>query len=162
MNPLQRFWQARQPRERIILGLGGGILLIALVYAEIWHPIATALTQLQHSVPALRSAAQQLQIDARQAKTLKTQNPVSNASNDIGDLLRQSASNHQLNITNLQQNNDGHWQLQIAAADFQSLITWLAELQKRHGLRVTATQITAADTQDKQVSAKISLSAGQP
>ena len=161
MNALQRFWQARQPRERRVLGLGAGILLIALAYAEIWYPIASKLTQLQHSVPQLRHAAQQLQIDAKQAKALKAQSPVSSNS-DIGELLRQSASRHSLNISAPQQDPNGDWQTQLAAADFQSLMAWLAELQKRHGLRVISSQIAAAQTPDSQVSAKISLHAGQP
>lgn len=137
---LTSFWQARNPRERLVLGLGGGILLIALGYAEIWLPIERALQSLEHSVPALRSAERQLQIDARQAKTLLRQGNHSAAN---ADLIRQSANSRGLSLDVLESDPNGHWRLQLADADFQALIAWLAEMQKRHGLRLSSAVIEA-------------------
>lgn len=158
------FWQARNTRERWIIGLGVPLLLLSLLYAYLWMPINKERHQLRRQVPALMQDKQKLVAEAQEVKTLKAQVPAQTAATGGSDpltLARQSAGSAGLGQVQLTPDNAGG--IQVAAPDlpFDALMRWLGQLQSQYGLRVVSAQISALPKARGHVKVQITLNGGR-
>lgn len=53
-NVFKEYWQGLQPRERLILGLGGVLVFLIFFYALIWQPWHKAISFMETSVQPMR------------------------------------------------------------------------------------------------------------
>ncbi|WP_374351923.1 type II secretion system protein GspM [Chitinimonas sp.] len=68
LAPLMQYWRQRNARERAILTAGAAIVLLSLLYALIYEPIARERQRLQRSLPNLRADASRFSRDLALAK----------------------------------------------------------------------------------------------
>lgn len=161
---LSEFWQARNARERWIIGLGVPLLLLSLLYAYLWLPLNQERRQLRHQVPTLMQAKQKLQAEAQEFKTLKMQAPAQSAGTGGSDpltLARQSAASAGLGQIQLNPDNAGGMQLAAPDVPFDALMRWLGQMQTQYGLRVVSAQIDALPKASGHVKVRIALSGGR-
>lgn len=73
MNALQHAWAARAPRERVALGLAGGVLLAAALWVWAIEPLITAGARAEKRLPELHRQAAEIDRLAKQAGELRAQ-----------------------------------------------------------------------------------------
>lgn len=68
-----QWWAALQPRERRVLGLGGGLTALVVVYLLAFEPAWVGRQRLQAELPALRGQLAQMESLAAEARQLAGQ-----------------------------------------------------------------------------------------
>lgn len=66
---MRSWWQAREPREQQVLAVGAVLVVILLVWAFVWHPLAQKRTELQQRVISAEGELVQLRLAAAQLET---------------------------------------------------------------------------------------------
>jgi type II secretory pathway component PulM len=66
--PLVAFWKQRAPRERAILAMGAGILILALLYSLLIAPVSAQRKHLLQTLPELRADAARFARDVASIK----------------------------------------------------------------------------------------------
>lgn len=142
--PLQAFWNARNPREQRLLGIGLTVAGLGLVYLLLIDPALQGREQLHKSLPGLRQQVAELRVLAQEAEALPE--PADSAAPDTPPLTRASVEaalqGKGLTPENLSV-GAGTVRVQLASVSFGSLIGWLDAMQSTHGLAVSEANIVA-------------------
>ncbi|HTN65547.1 MAG TPA: type II secretion system protein M [Burkholderiaceae bacterium] len=148
MNALQRlrqslllFLAARDRRERILLGWGTALLVLALVYMLLIDPALAGRAQLRKNLPALHQQVAELQALASEATGLsgKTAAPLVAVSKESIEtsLARSGLAAQSVVVTG------DFIKVQLAAASFAGIVGWLGEMQASTRVAVSDAAITA-------------------
>ena len=130
---IQDWWQAREPRERVLIGVLLPIILIIVLYLYIWQPLAQSVdaAQAKHD-RYLQLAPQLIQMSARLSALQQAGfSPTSNTQNP-SELLRNLLTQNQLNTPSNQmtlQVNDNEISVQINDAPFDKLLSVLSGVE---------------------------------
>jgi general secretion pathway protein M len=119
-------WSALGQRERIIVGVGAGLLVAALLFAYAWLPIQRARNDLTARVPELRARLAVMKRDAGEIARLRSLPATSPGAAQQLDAqaLRATFSGNQVIVTAL----DGRrFKLAIAETSYG---TWIDELNR--------------------------------
>jgi general secretion pathway protein M len=140
------FWQERGPRERNVLAIGAGVLVIALVYALLIAPAIEGRKQLQAALPQLRQQVAEMQALSQQAAQLAGASaaaPSPATKETIEASLRDKGLKAQAVTV------DGELvRVQLAAVSFAALLDWLSDAQRTARLAVIDASIAAQATPD--------------
>ena len=159
LEPYMNWWRNLPPRERWIATLGAAVLAFALAYFALWAPIKRDLVKLQKAVPENRSKLALMRAQAQQVANMRGQAPRTSASGNLLSTLEQSANAKGLRqaITRMEpEGNDGA-RLHFDEVSFNSLASWLAELQTQ-GVRVDTATVQRRP-QPGMVSARVAVRA---
>lgn len=145
-NQLIQFWRTRVLRERLVLGGGVALLVLALGYAYAWLPMQREVAQLRQGLPQLRHQAMQLQQDAQEVVRLKTQPAATRGTGNLAGAVEQRALAMGLreHIESITPQDAGHVRVLLPQVAFDAWIVWIGELQTSHGVRVESAHIEAA------------------
>lgn len=146
MEALRELWRAREPRERLVIGLGFGALLAAALWAYAWEPITRDRARLVGALPQLRAqaravAAQGAEVDRLRNAARSRGAPVAPdaavgaaaAAVGIGDAIGAVTAH-----------GEGRVQVAVKPVAFDALVRLLGELGTRHGYAVEALLVRAA------------------
>lgn len=157
-------WRSREPRERQVLAIGAVVCVALLAWALVWHP----LTRAQQDLDARLSARQQDLAFMRQAEAqleslrqTSQQGGVSREGRSLLALADASAREAGLGprLTRIEPLDGKRIRLELKTADFDVLVGWLADLQRRYGIQANDVSIDRA-AGDGQVNARLTL--GEP
>jgi len=132
---MREWFAGREPRERIALVAGAGVVALALMYALVWYPLEKdlernrALVEQQRETLAwMRQAAAEV-ASLRAAGVDATHVPVADQS--LVSVVEQSARKAGLrkHIARMEPAGSDSVQLTVKDAPFDTLITWLAGLE---------------------------------
>ncbi len=138
-----RYWQNLLPRERWIMAGGGGVLLVALLYAYLWLPLHQQRQKLQEILPRMRLQATQLQTARDEVLRLKTQVGTGAQSNlPLQQRLTASATAQGLTLLKVDMTGEQSAVLVLDDVAFDEGLRWLHVLQTQQGLRLVAGDIT--------------------
>ena len=145
-NPVQQFvdfWQARSDRERLILAVGGGVLLFGLLYGAIYVPIEASRRGLTDRLPQMRAEYRLLtaQVDEiEQIRSRVVKQPGGAVS--VQRRIESSAMSKELGDAITSITPAGNDLVQVVTADRPARVwmEWLLELQ-RQGIRVHSARI---------------------
>ena len=137
------FWEQREPRERLILGVGGSVLLLALLYWLLIEPALSGRAQLEKTLPALRQQAASFQAQAREAATLAGKG-AQNIQPITREQIESSLASRGLRAQNITVAPD-QIRLQLPSASFSELMAWLNEMQRSSRVTVVDANIAALD-----------------
>jgi general secretion pathway protein M len=155
-HSLSDFWQARNPRERLILTLALAILVLALVYLVLIEPALNAREQSSRQVPQLRQQVAQMQSLAKEAASLPAEPAAAQAPPPLSqESVTKSLTSHGLKPQNLNVSADTV-RLQLSDASFSSLMSWLGTARSTTMLQVAEANIVA-QSQPDIVNATITL-----
>jgi general secretion pathway protein M len=145
---LIQFWRARAPRERLVLGGGAALLVLALGYAYGWLPMQRDAAQMRKELPQLRVQARQLQQDAAEVVRLRAQTVVARTVDSLTSIVEQRAVAGGLRerIESITALDTRHVRVVLPQVAFDAWVAWLGELQANDGIRVESARIEAGDT----------------
>lgn len=148
------FWQARNPRERMMLASLAGLLILAVFYLALIEPALTGREQLRRSVPQLRQQVAEMQTLAKQAASMPA--PSQRARTPLTrESLATTLTSHGLNAQNL--NVSGEIvRLQLSDASFSNVTSWLGNVRSNLMLEVSEANIVALPQPDR-VNATLTL-----
>lgn len=129
---MNEWWLQRNARERAILLGGGLVALLVLGYSLVWEPLQQRLTLARQTVYALQQDLQWIQQAAAQLQPQRTLPTPSTRSNEpLLTLLDQSAKRQSFSLALKRIEPQGERvRLQFEQVDFDSLIRWLAQLER--------------------------------
>jgi len=148
------FWLARTEQERKFLTVGGGLLVVLLVYALGIDPAVSGNTRLQKELPLLRQEAAEINTLALQAGALQRQAPVA-VPPMTRDSLTQALAARGLTAKSISLTGE-YAKLQFNGVQFAGLVTWLDATRRESRIAVQDITVTPLDTPG-QVDSAITL-----
>lgn len=68
---MRAWWVSREPRERRVLAIGGGVTAVLLIWALVWYPLQRSRAELRVRVETQRSELQQMRSDSSRVAQLR-------------------------------------------------------------------------------------------
>jgi len=144
MSALREFWSGLTPRDRRVLAIGAGVLLVIGLWLLVWEPLRDArdaarlrvasaaqdLAYLRAVVPQLRDAGTAAPRDGR--SLLATVDATARESGVGSALLR------------VEPVSSGQVRVYFEGAGFDALVDWLAMLQSAQGVTVGDLSVSRA------------------
>jgi type II secretory pathway component PulM len=144
---LLRFWSERSPRERAALLAAGGFLAAALVFSTLIDPAFKGIRGQQHSLPAARAQAPELQSLLAEVRALRTRPAVAgSAGQDAQPALEHSLAGAGLKATRIVPLSNGALQLTFANVKYSAWSQWLAATERELGMHAIAVTARATAT----------------
>lgn len=144
---IRHYWQNLLPRERRLMSVGGGGLLLALLYAYAWLPLQQQQQRLHASLPRVRVQAAQLQAARDEVLSLKAR--VGNTRNTalaLRPALEQTSQALGITWERLDLNGERSANLVFNHVAFDTWLRWLNRLQTEQGVRATSVDILPSGT----------------
>jgi general secretion pathway protein M len=142
------YWRGLAPRERVLVAGGGALAVVLLCYALLWAPLQRELTRLRVDVPTKYEELQWMRSQTARLKVLRTAAPAALQSNGILSFVEQSAQayNIQQFVKRVDPEGTNSVRLAIDGAPFNSVVEWLANLQKQGGVRIETASLEPQPT----------------
>jgi len=147
-------------RERLMVGVGGALLLWLLLYLMFWKPVADEYSGLKESVAAQRETLTWMQQAAAQIKAF--QRSGTNGATGLGGrsllaVVDQSARAGGLAsvIKRIEPDGSKGVKVWLEGAAFDAMILWLGQLDKSY--RIEASLITLEPIGEGRVNARLTL-----
>lgn len=152
LQALRAKWEELQSRERQILTLGAGFVILAIGYGAILRPLAHSRAELQSSVSRAQESLAWMQTAVGQIKTLRREGKAPQALE--GSLLATvdaSARDAGLSgaIKSLRQDSSNSVRARIEDAPFDTLLRWLGKLKETYGVTVDSLDLDRAEDAGK-------------
>lgn len=147
---MNSWWAGLAPRERVILGGGGLLLVLVLIYLMIWEPLAKQREQVRADIRVLSADLAWMQQVATQVKRRGAQPDAQPAAGAAGrsvlTLVEVSAraAGLQEALERVQPEGQGA-RLWFTETGFDALLNWLDELEQRQGLQVSQLSVDAGN-----------------
>ena len=148
------FWTMRDARERALLTVAAAVIVLGLTYALLFAPALASREQLNKNLPLLRQQAAQLQALAKEAALLSAK-PTTPSAVLSKESMTAALTRNNLKPQNLMLSGD-QAEVQLSAASFAAILTWLDEMQKTARLAVIEANFVTLDQPDT-VNAKLIL-----
>ena len=134
-------WLARTEQERRFLGVGGAVVLLALLYLILVDPAVEGRAQLRRTLPQLRQQAAELQAMAQEAGRLSAA-PSTQVTPLTRETVSTSLSGRGLTPQSLSMTGE-YIKLQLNNVSFANLTTWLDEQRRANRVLVQDAVVTA-------------------
>jgi len=153
----QRF-MALQPRERMIVSIGGAAVLVFVIYAAALSPFYKAVADRTTHVTQKQQDLAWMQSMAPQLRALGVSRPVSNPNESLVVVIASTAGRANIASAITGQTPTGNTSVRVRfdGVAFDSLVTWLGILHSEFGIDVDSVDITHGP-QPGQVNAGLSL-----
>jgi general secretion pathway protein M len=138
------FYAERSPRERMILLVGGFVLLVLVGYGTIYEPVRQARGKLAERLPTLRAELRLMRVQAAEIERLRTR--MGNSGNaGVEQRVKSSAAAFGVGGAFTQFTLVSNDQVQLTTQPLPpgAWIDWLADLE-RQGITVTRCHITGS------------------
>ncbi|MFL6622055.1 MAG: type II secretion system protein GspM [Sulfurifustaceae bacterium] len=142
------YWNSLAPRERLVLGSGLVIAAVLLLYGLLWAPLRNDINRLRVEVPREQQQLQWMRAQAGRIQQLRAAAPTALPGGGLLSFVEQSAQTHGIraNIKRIEPEGSNAVRLAIDSVGFNSLVEWLANLQKQGGVRVDNAQLEPLPT----------------
>ena len=134
---MNTWWESLSSRERLILSMGMGVLLVAMVYLILWEPFQNQLRTLRQNVAEERIQVAWMEQAAIEAGTLRgvttTEKPTAESLLALVDRSAR-ASGMGPGLNRVEPEGKGKVRVWLNDIAFNTLIPWLAGLSKAHGV----------------------------
>lgn len=142
---LLQYWRSRSARDRQIIATIAAVVIVALLYAYLWLPMNEARARLRAELPKLRSAAEQMELQAREIQQLKAM-PVPVASGAAQDVIVRAAERAGMkgDLTQVTSLSTERIQVTLNAVSFDRWIDWSRALASESALRIESAQVSAS------------------
>lgn len=157
---MKQWWNARNPREKLILGAGGFLLLAFLYFSLVIEPLQSGIAQRQQRLANEIELSGWLASVAPEVQQLRRSSGSGNVSKG-GSLLSvvdqtSKAAGLGKSITRLQPEGDAEVRAWLDAAPFNETLRWLRTLESTYGVEIAELSFNR-DSQPGMVKARITL-----
>ena len=139
------FWQARNPRERVILSYGGVFLLLTLLYGLAWLPISEGRKKLSANLPQLRADVAQMRTHAQQISGLQASTGAASGEPRQAAESGLQSANLRDKVSAIDRVDAQRVRITVNGMPFDALLMFLGDMQSQQRLRVETLQIQSAD-----------------
>ncbi|MBK9243517.1 MAG: type II secretion system protein M [Burkholderiales bacterium] len=147
METLRSFWSQRAPRERLVLGAAGGVVLVVAIFLLLIEPAAVGIPRLERSLPAMRTQAEQLDRLLAEVAGLKARPQAAVLPPaEARAALERSLQAAGLKAGRIVPITDGDLQITLADVSYAAWSTWLAGAERELGARAGAVTVRATGT----------------
>ncbi len=143
-NTINNYWKSLEPRERLVLGWGGILVSVILLYAFVWEPWKSALTDRDNVVHQLRldSVWMKQQTEALKGDSSGARKKqYRGADQSLLSVIQQTAKQIDVNDAIQQmvpnQSND-EVRVVLEGVDFNKWVRWVDNLYKNYGVDITS------------------------
>ncbi len=150
-NEAERFWAARNTRERWLLGGGGLLVVVILPYVAFWEPLVERRDQLEAQVADqrqdlawMRAAAEEIRAHDGEGGSAEPVTDERSLLSLVDRAAREAGLDDQL--SRVQPDGDGTLRVWMDQVPFDELMEWLDGLQRAAGVEVDA--LTVERTQE--------------
>ena len=161
-NPVTKYWQSLEPRERVVLSLGATFVVIVLFYSQFWQPLQKSLDFMEQSVRSMRVNAvwvEQRSQEFKRGGATSSNTPKRGANQSLMSVVEQTASQARVRDSIQQIVPDqatGEVRVVLEGVQFNQWVLWIDNLYKNYGVDIT--QLNAEKDDDKPNVAEIRLS----
>lgn len=156
---LKAWWNGHQPRERLILGVGGVLLIIAIFFVAIWEPLHKARQNGESALEQSRKMATRLEAIALEVERSRGVGGATAANRNLSLLaaVDQASKLPDLGKAPSRIQPEGEKEVKVWFEDvsFNALVQWIQILQTQYGLNVSAAEIERRS--EGSVSVRLSL-----
>lgn len=141
-SALTEWVEARAPREKRLLGAGGALLAVALIYSVLWAPAWNECERIQASLPLLQAQVAQVQAQLEEVRHVKGDAaPQAPQGPALRDALAESIA--QAGIPTPQFTVVGQGvQVDAKNVSFAAWMSWLDEIRRTDRARVVSAHAT--------------------
>lgn len=136
-----------QPRERVIVAVGGVLAALIVLWIAVLNPLRTQSAALRTSVAEKR----QLLVDLGRVEGAQSGGARPAASNGAQQtlvvLVNSTAQQHGLNVPRTRPDGTDGINVTLQNASFDSLVTWLISLETSHSVTVESASISGSREQ---------------
>ena len=159
MSELSAQWNALPPRTRQLVLIGAVAIALVLLVTAVWMPLQKDLTRLRAAVPLETEQLNWMRAQAPLAKNARAR--VVTSSGSLTSTIEQSAATHGVRtyITKIEQEGGNGARVSIEAIPFNTLVTWMTDVQAAQGAVIEDAAIDAHATTG-MVNARLRLRAG--
>lgn len=141
INQAVATWRGLQPRERLLVSIAGGFVLLVCLYALyglLWSPLQTELTRLRIDTPKAAEQLQWMRAQAGRIKQLRGVAPVKMNTGSLLSFVEQSATTFNVKhaIKRMEPDGANGARVTLDGVAFNDLVNWLANLHKQGAIRV--------------------------
>jgi general secretion pathway protein M len=146
LDPYRDRWRALAPRERLVVSVGAGVLAVILFYLLLWAPMQRELNRLRAAVPQDAVRVAQMRAQAMQVQQLRMSGARLNGGGSVLAVVEQTATarGFKPNITRMEPEGVNGANLAVDGVVFNTLVSWLNDLQVQHGMRVESASLDSA------------------
>jgi general secretion pathway protein M len=146
MDALRELWNAREPRERMVIAAGLAALALALIWAYVWDPIVADRGRLVGAMPRLRAQAALMDVQAAEVERLRAAARARGAAPGPAAAIAEAAKAAGLGdvASGATALNDGRVQVTLGPLPFDALMRLLAHLAAAHGYAVESIALKAS------------------
>jgi type II secretory pathway component PulM len=139
-------WQTLPERTRLLVLAGTALIALALLISAGWMPLQRELARLRGAVPREAAELEWMRAQAPLAKSARARAVTSSGA--LSGTLEQSATTHGVRgfVTKIEAEGNSGARLTIEAMPFDTLVTWLSDLQAVQGAVVEDATIEAHAT----------------
>lgn len=136
-------WQALSERERRLLLLGGGALLLAFLYWGLWQPFQQGLAESRDRVAKQVETLAWMQQQGGRVLSLQRQGGAKvDLSASLESVVNQSAGRAKITLTRMQ-SLQGQVQVEIERLPFDRWLEWMRQLEEQYGITIAALELAA-------------------
>ena len=134
MNLKDSFLQA-SPRDQLLIALGSGALVVALLFALVLMPM-------QGKGALQKRNAERVLVERQEVKELagallaQQQNPSTAGSGSLVDMLNRTLPKYELQMEDFQPNGNTDAKVRIGKADLNKIFAWVNELENVENVQV--------------------------
>lgn len=151
------YWHQRAPRERLLIALAIGSLVIASFFQLYWKPVSKSIEMLRLSVPQERIQLAQMRVQAKQVSRIQPSSPTAS----LMPTLESTLGNHGLRekLHRMEPDGDKLAHVDLKQVGYGDLVKWILHLQRQYGVVVQTAKLSATATPGI-VDARLTLSLG--
>lgn len=144
-NKLTVWWQTLSARERQLVSLLAGFVVLFTVTMGIIKPIQTYASRAEQQLATQRSLQQWVMTTSAEIEALRVQHGTGVRSIPINNAIAQSAQRYNIELSRIE-NRDEDVQVWLAPLPFDQLTRWLDTLKAQYGITASALDIERDQT----------------
>ena len=130
---MKSWWLSISPRERRMVLLAGGSLLLAILYWGMWRPFQQSVTYAERQLKMQQETLSWMQLRAPDAMALRGGGRSVDLGMTLEGVANQSARQLGLSLSRLQP-IDKQLQVELAPRELERLMNWLVIMERDYGV----------------------------
>lgn len=135
LTSLTLWWHSISQREQRLLLIGGGTLLLGLLYWGVLAPLSQQSDVAKTRISSEKQLLQWVQNTADQIMTLRQKGGVVRSNQPLNQVIANSTGQFKIELVRVQPRGD-RMQVWVQPLPFSQLVAWLAYLKERQGIDV--------------------------
>lgn len=142
MKIIREWLLSREPRERMLIMIGGILLVLTLIHLMIWSPLAEGFQSTKRQLHKLRTDVAWMRSKSKILAATARIKPIraSSSQGSLPTIIDRSARTTGIinRITKVEpRSNDTKVQVNLTRASFTSLLRWIEVLYLRHKINIS-------------------------